>query len=56
MSHEVDIILRDVIDSDLAIFFEHQQEPEAVWMAAFTAKDPSDRAAFDAHWNSDSGG
>jgi RimJ/RimL family protein N-acetyltransferase len=26
------------------------RDPEAVRMAAFTAKDPDDRAAFDAHW------
>lgn len=42
--------LRDVQDSDLPIFFEQQLDPEANWMAAFTAKDPSDRAAFMAHW------
>ena len=42
--------LRDVVDADLPIFFEHQQDPTAVQMAAFTAKDPSDRAAFMAHW------
>lgn len=44
------ITLRDVTDSDLEIFFRYEQEPEAVQMAAFTAKDPSDRTAFDAHW------
>lgn len=42
--------LRDVIPSDLPIFFSHQQEPQAVQMAAFTAKDPTDRTAFDLHW------
>lgn len=25
------------------------RDPESVWMAAFTAKDPNDREAFDAH-------
>lgn len=45
-----DLVLRDVIDTDLAVFFEHETDPEAVLMAAFTPKDPSDRAAFDAHW------
>ncbi len=44
------ITLREVMDTDLAIFFEHQQDKEAVYMAAFTSKDPSDRVAFDAHW------
>jgi RimJ/RimL family protein N-acetyltransferase len=42
--------LRPVIDADLPVFFAQEQDPEASWMAAFTAKDPSDRAAFDAHW------
>ena len=45
-----DIQLRDVQDSDLPIFFAHQQETAAVQMAAFTAKDPDDQAAFMAHW------
>jgi RimJ/RimL family protein N-acetyltransferase len=34
----------------LDIFFQQQLDPEANWMAAFGRKDPSDRAAFDAHW------
>ena len=42
-----DIQLRDVIDSDLPIFFEQQNEPEANEMAAFPARD---REAFMAHW------
>jgi RimJ/RimL family protein N-acetyltransferase len=45
-----DIRLRDVIVDDLPIFFENQRDPLACHMAAFTAKDPQDRAAFDAHW------
>ncbi|MAT97906.1 MAG: GNAT family N-acetyltransferase [Anaerolineaceae bacterium] len=44
------IQLRDVIEDDFDIFFVQQQEPAGVQMAAFTAKDPSDRAAFDKHW------
>ena len=47
---ENDLALRHVRESDLDIFFAHQQDPAAVHMAAFTAKDPTDRAAFDAHW------
>lgn len=43
-------ILRAVQPSDLPIFFEHQLDPEANQMAAFTAKDPTDREAFMAHW------
>jgi RimJ/RimL family protein N-acetyltransferase len=46
----VEIVLRDVIEADLPIFFEQQQDKDAVYMAAFTAKDPTDKAAFTAHW------
>jgi len=42
-----DVILRDVIESDLPIFFEHQRQPEANRMAAFPARA---REAFMAHW------
>src|SRR5258708_9745867 len=45
-----DIRLRDVEVDDLPLFFEHQRDPEANWMAAFTRKDPADRDAFMAHW------
>jgi hypothetical protein len=44
------IRLRDVTETDLAIFFQQQLDPEANTMAAFTAKDPTDRAAFTAKW------
>ena len=44
------IQLREVKVEDLSIFYEQQLDAEANWMAAFTAKDPTDRAAFDAHW------
>jgi RimJ/RimL family protein N-acetyltransferase len=47
---ESDILLREVTEDDLAIFFEQQQDPAANWMAAFTAKDPTDWAAFAAKW------
>lgn len=47
----MDIHLRPVARSDLDTFFEHMQDPEALWMAAFTPPDPSDREAFDAHWD-----
>jgi RimJ/RimL family protein N-acetyltransferase len=43
----VDGVLREVVDSDVDAFFEHQREPEANRMAAFPARD---REAFDAHW------
>lgn len=45
-----DIVLRDVTDDDLPIFFEQQLDPDANYMAAFTSKDPTDRDAFMAHW------
>ena len=45
-----DVMLRDVEETDLPIFFEYESDPSAVYMAAFTAKNPADRSAFDAHW------
>ena len=45
-----DLQLRPVLDDDLSIFFDQQLDPDANYMAAFTAKDPTDRAAFMAHW------
>jgi RimJ/RimL family protein N-acetyltransferase len=44
------ITLRDVTDADLPIFFDLQRDLTYNHMAAFTHKDPDDRAAFDAHW------
>lgn len=41
------VLLRDVRDDDLAIFFEHQKDPDADRMANFDARD---RDAFMAHW------
>lgn len=46
-----EILLRDVTISDLPIFFDNQLDPDANYMAAFTAKDPADRDAFMAHWH-----
>ena len=43
-----DVALRPV-DFDLPAIFDMMRDPEAVRMAAFTADDPSDRPAFDAH-------
>ena len=42
--------LRDVIESDLPIFFEQQLDPDANYMAAFTSREPTDRDAFMEHW------
>lgn len=44
------IALREVADGDLDMIFRQMSDPEAVRMAAFTARDPDDRAAFDKHW------
>lgn len=43
----MDVRLRDVQESDLPLLFEHQRDPVATRMAAFT---PRDRKAFMAHW------
>jgi RimJ/RimL family protein N-acetyltransferase len=50
MSRFDSVTIREVEPSDLATFYEHQLDPEANRMAAFVSQDPSDRAAFDAHW------
>src|SRR5215216_4463290 len=49
MSNE--LLLRNVVNDDLPIFFEYQLDPEANYMAAFTAKDPTNQEAFLAHWH-----
>src|SRR5215211_3626466 len=41
---------RPVEDADLDQLFEWERNPEGVAMAAFTRADPSDRAAFDNHY------
>jgi RimJ/RimL family protein N-acetyltransferase len=41
------VVLRDVSEDDLQIFFEHQLDPEACAMAAFPSRD---RDSFMAHW------
>jgi RimJ/RimL family protein N-acetyltransferase len=50
MSLPSNIVLREVQAEDLPLFFAHQLDPEAIYMAAFTAKDPTDQRAFMAHW------
>lgn len=40
-------LLRDVNEADLSAFFEHQRDPIANRLAAFTARD---RSAFMTHW------
>src|SRR4029450_7756623 len=41
-------VLRDVIEDDLPVFFEHQRDPEAVEMAAFPSRE---REPFFEHWH-----
>jgi RimJ/RimL family protein N-acetyltransferase len=40
-------VLREVVEADLPVFYEHQRDPEAAAMAAFP---PRERDAFMAHW------
>jgi RimJ/RimL family protein N-acetyltransferase len=42
-----DVVLRDVVVADLPSFFDHQRDPDAARMAAFS---PRDQEAFAAHW------
>ena len=44
------ITLRTLSDGDLDTLFVWESDPRAVEMAAFTRADPSDRGAFDAHY------
>jgi len=41
-------VLREVLEDDLPVFFEHQRDPESVEMAAFP---PREREAFFEHWH-----
>ncbi len=41
------VVLRELVDSDLPVFFEHQRDREAVRMAAFPSRDHD---AFITHW------
>jgi len=45
----VEVALRPIVDSDLDALFDQMRDPESVRLAAFTADDPDDRAAFDVH-------
>jgi RimJ/RimL family protein N-acetyltransferase len=42
-----EVLLRDVSETDLEAFFEHQRDPAATRMAAFPSRD---REEFMAHW------
>jgi RimJ/RimL family protein N-acetyltransferase len=43
-----DVALREVIEADIPVFYEHQLDPEATRMAAFPSRDAD---AFRAHWS-----
>jgi len=44
------VTLRAFADGDLDALFTWESDPRAVEMAAFTRANPSDRSAFDAHY------
>ena len=44
------VTLRPVADGDLDALFVWENDARAIHMAAFTRADPSDRSAFDAHY------
>jgi len=46
----VPVVLRLLDDADLDALFAWERDPRAVQMAAFTRADPSNRAAFDVHY------
>jgi RimJ/RimL family protein N-acetyltransferase len=45
-----EVVLRDVEESDISVFFRHQLDTNSRQMAAFTAKDPTDEEAFEKKW------
>ncbi|MBP2336341.1 RimJ/RimL family protein N-acetyltransferase [Saccharothrix coeruleofusca] len=44
------LVLREVTESDVLTFFEHQRDPDARRLAAFTSGDAEDRAGFLVRW------
>ena len=44
------VVLREVVDSDIALFFEQQRDPDGFRMAGFTATEPTDREAYLEKW------
>lgn len=42
--------LRKTEENDIEVFFEHQADDEAAFMAAFTSKDPKDKEAYVTKW------
>ncbi|MCF6406819.1 GNAT family N-acetyltransferase [Chitinophaga filiformis] len=46
MINDSEIILRKTVITDLELFFTFQLDSEANYLAAFTSKDPTDKAAY----------
>jgi len=44
---KIEVLLRDVVPTDLPFFFEHQRDPVAAAMVVFRSRE---RAEFDQHW------
>jgi RimJ/RimL family protein N-acetyltransferase len=44
------LVLRNVVESDLAIFFDQQRDPDASHMVAFISRDPSDWDSLLTRW------
>jgi RimJ/RimL family protein N-acetyltransferase len=44
------VTLRVMEESDLPVFFEHQLDPQACYMAAFTRENPADWESFYKRW------
>jgi RimJ/RimL family protein N-acetyltransferase len=45
-----ELLLRDIGETDIPVFFDQQRDPQYARMAAFFRRDPSDRVAVFAHW------
>ena len=43
-------VLREIADSDIAIFYEHQLDPEAIAMVGHAGEPRPDRESYDAKW------
>ena len=44
------VSLRPAVVEDIELFYQLQQDPVAVWMAAFTSVELTDRSVFDSRW------
>jgi RimJ/RimL family protein N-acetyltransferase len=44
------VSLREMDENDLPVFFEHQLDPQACYMAAFTRENPADWESFNKRW------